>query len=168
MSPRIDYQHASPAAVKAMVQLQAAVNHSGLEPSFIELVKLRASQINGCAYCIDMHSKDMKAHGERDERLHLLSAWREAPHYTERERAALLWTETLTLIADGGVPEDVFQLVRSEFDEQELVNLTLTVVAINGWNRFAISFRPEVGSYQPAVSAAKTVKAAAEKAGATG
>jgi AhpD family alkylhydroperoxidase len=168
MKTRIDFDHASPVAMKAMYALQAAVNHSGLEPSLIELVKLRASQINGCAYCIDMHSKDMKAHGELDERLHLLPAWREAPHYTPRERAALLWTETLTRIADKGVPDEVFDEVHKEFDEEELTNLTLAVVAINGWNRFAISFRPEVGSYRPPAGAAKTVKAAAEKATAMG
>lgn len=168
MTPRIDYEHASPVAMKAMYALQAAVNHSGLEPSLIELVKLRASQINGCAYCVDMHSKDMKAHGEIDERLNLLCVWREAPSFTPRERAALLWTETLTLIAERGVSDDVFDDVHKEFDENELANLTLAVVAINGWNRFAISFRPDVGKYQPPVGGVKTVKAAVEKATAMG
>jgi AhpD family alkylhydroperoxidase len=168
MTSRIQYEQASPVAVKAMSALQAAVNHSGLEPSILELVKLRASQINGCAYCVDMHSKDMKAHGEDDERLHLLSVWREAPHYSPRERAALLWTETLTRIADRGVPDEVFDAVHKEFDDEELTNLTLAVVAINGWNRFAISFRPEVGSYQSQVGTVKSVKKAAEKATAMG
>jgi AhpD family alkylhydroperoxidase len=167
MAPRIDFEHASPAAVKAMYALQAAVNDSGLEPSLIELVKLRASQINGCAYCVDMHSKDMQAHGERDERLHLLSLWCEAPHFTPRERAALLWTETLTRIADEGVPDEVFEVVRGEFDEQELANLTLAVVAINGWNRFAISFRPEVGSYQPQRGVPKVAKSPRERVAAS-
>jgi AhpD family alkylhydroperoxidase len=153
MKPRLDYEHASPNAVKAMYNLQAAVNRSGLEHSLQELVKLRASQINGCAYCIDMHSKDAKARGESDERLHLLPAWREAPHYTPRERAALLWTETLTRIADRGVPDEVYDQVSQEFSEEELTNLTLAVITINAWNRFAISFRPEVGSYQPPVPA---------------
>jgi AhpD family alkylhydroperoxidase len=168
MSPRIDIEHASPVAMKAMSALQTAVNHSGLESSLIHLVKMRASQINGCAYCLDMHSKDALASGETAQRLLLLDAWREAPHFTPRERAALLWTETLTLIADRGVPDEVFDEVHKEFDEEELTNLTLAVVAINGWNRFAISFRPEVGSYRPPVGAAKTVKAAAEKATAMG
>jgi AhpD family alkylhydroperoxidase len=149
MEPRIDYQNASPAALKAMFQLQAAVNHSGLETSILEFVKLRASQINGCAYCIDMHSKDAKAYGESDERLHLLSVWREAPHYSDRERAALLWTETLTLVAEQGVPDEVFEEVHRHFSDAELTNLTLAVVTINAWNRFAISFRPEIGPYQP-------------------
>jgi AhpD family alkylhydroperoxidase len=154
MTPRIDYQNASPAAVKAMMGLQAAVNRCELEHSLIELVKLRASQINGCAYCIDMHSKDALAQGETDQRLFLLSAWREAPQYTPRERAALLWTETLTLVAEKGVPDEVFAEVREQFDETELANLTLAIVAINGWNRFSIAFRPEVGTYQATASTA--------------
>lgn len=168
MNPRIDYEHASPAAMRGMFALQSAVNHSGLEHSLIELVKIRASQINGCAYCVDMHAKDAMASGETAQRLLLLDAWRETQLYTDRERAALLWTETLTLIADRGVPDEVFEEVHKEFDEQELVNLTLAVVAINGWNRIAISFRPEVGKYQPAIGGAKTVKAAAVKATAMG
>jgi AhpD family alkylhydroperoxidase len=149
MKRRIDYEHASPLAVKAMFSLQAAVNRSGLESSLMELVKLRASQINGCAYCVDMHSKDARAHGESDERLQLVCVWHESPCFSDRERAALLWTETLTRIADRGVPDDVFEQVRQHFDEEELTNLTLAVVTINAWNRFAISFRPEVGTYQP-------------------
>jgi AhpD family alkylhydroperoxidase len=149
MKPRIDYEHVSPPALKAMYSLQAAVNRLGLESSLIELVKLRASQINGCAYCIDMHSKDARAHGESDERLQLVCVWREAPGFSDRERAALLWTETLTRIADQGVPDDIFEQVREHFNEEELVNLTLAVVTINSWNRIAISFRPEVGPYQP-------------------
>lgn len=149
MEPRIDYEHASPLALKAMYNLQGAVNRSGLETSLHELVKLRASQINGCAYCVDMHSKDARAHGESDERLQLVCVWREAPHFSDRERAALLWTETLTRIADNGVPDEVFDEVRQHFSEEELVNLTLAVVTINAWNRIAISFRPEVGPYQP-------------------
>jgi AhpD family alkylhydroperoxidase len=162
MTPRIKYQNASPDAVKAMMGLQAAVNHSGLEHSLLELVKLRASQINGCAYCIDMHSKDALAQGESDQRLFLLDAWREAPLYTPRERAALLWTESLTLVADKGVTNDVFAEVRKQFDETELANLTLAIVAINGWNRFSIAFRPEVGEYV-SPHAAKGVAAAGAK-----
>jgi len=162
MTQRIDYGKASPAAVKAMLGLQAAVDHSGLEPSLMELLKLRASQINGCAYCIDMHFKDAKALGETDERLYLLNAWREAPFYSARERAALLWCETLTLIAERGAPDEVFEEVRKEFSEDELVNLTLAIVAINCWNRFSIGFRAEAGNYDPA-SNQKLMKAIREK-----
>ena len=125
------------------------MDHSGLEHSLLDLLKLRASQINGCAYCIDMHSKDAKARGETDERLFLLNAWREAPYYSARERAGLLWCETLTLIAERGAPDEVYEEVRKEFTDEELVNLTLAIVAINGWNRIVIGFRVEVGNYQP-------------------
>lgn len=149
VNQRIDYGRVAPGTVKTLSSLQAAVNHSGLEHSLLELVKLRASQINRCAYCIDMHTKDALAAGETPQRLFLLDAWEESPFYTERERAALLWTESLTLVADRGVPDDVFDRVRAQFEEEELVNLTLAVVAINGWNRLAIGFRSEVGSYQP-------------------
>lgn len=150
MSQRLDYTHASPAIVHAMLGLQRAVDQSGLEPSLRELVKLRASQINGCAFCIDMHFKDAKAQGETDERLYMLSAWHEATCYTLRERAALLWTDTLTRIAENHVPDDVYESVHEHFDDRELVNLTAAIVAINGWNRFAISFAVEPGKYQPA------------------
>jgi AhpD family alkylhydroperoxidase len=132
-----------------MYQLEQTVKNSGLEPSLLELVKLRASQINQCAFCIDMHTKDARAAGETEQRLYLLSAWREAPFYSERERAALEWTESLTLIANNQVPDEIYERVAPHFTEDELVNLTLAVVAINGWNRFAISFRSEPGSYQP-------------------
>jgi len=133
-----------------MYHLQNTVDRCGLEKSLQELVKLRASQINGCAFCIDMHFKDAKAAGETDERLYLLNAWREASCYSDRERAALLWTDTLTLIADEGVTDEVYNEVREQFDEAELANLTLAVVTINAWNRFSISFRAEPGHYQPA------------------
>jgi AhpD family alkylhydroperoxidase len=132
-----------------MFRLEQTVKNSGLEPSLLELVKLRASQINQCAYCIDMHTKDARAAGETEQRLYLLSAWREAPFYSERERAALEWTESLTLIANNQVPDEIYERVAPHFTEEELVNLTLAVVAINGWNRFAISFRSEPGTYQP-------------------
>jgi AhpD family alkylhydroperoxidase len=128
---------------------------SGLEPSLRELVKTRASQINGCAYCIDMHTKDARAAGETEQRLYALDAWRETPFYTERERAALEWTEAVTLIAEDHVPDDVFLRVRAHFSEEELVKLTLAIIAINGWNRFAIAFRSVPGSYEP--QAAKAV-----------
>jgi AhpD family alkylhydroperoxidase len=141
MDARIDYTKASPAALKAMYGLQAAVNSSGLEPALQELIKLRVSQINGCAFCIDMHFREARAKGEKDERLYLLDAWREAPVYTDRERAALAWAEAVTLVSQTHVPDDVFRWAREHFEETELVNLTLAVVAINGWNRFAIGFR---------------------------
>ncbi|MCA9529071.1 MAG: carboxymuconolactone decarboxylase family protein [Myxococcales bacterium] len=133
-----------------MLGLETHVRGSGLESSLIELVKMRASQINGCAYCLDMHSKDAMAAGETAQRLHVLAAWREAPFYTERERAALAWTEALTRIADNGVSDADFEAVRAHFEERELVDLTLAIVAINGWNRLAIGFGAEVGSYVPA------------------
>lgn len=141
MEARIDYAKASQAALKAMYGLQAAVNASGLEPTLLELIKLRVSQINGCAFCIDMHFREATAKGEKSERLYLLDAWRESPVYTDRERAALEWAESVTLVSETHVPDDVFQQARKHFDETELVNLTLAVVAINGWNRFAIGFR---------------------------
>ena len=129
-----------------MAGLQAYVNQSGLESRLLELVKIRASQINGCAFCLAMHVRDARAQGEREERLDLLPAWREAPLYTARERAALAWTEAVTLIADGHVSDAVYEAARQEFGEKELVDLTYAVIAINGWNRLAIAFRkpPEV------------------------
>ena len=147
---RIDYQQTFPDGAKAMTSLEAAVRRSGLEPLLCELVKLRVSQINGCAYCLDMHSKDALARGETDQRLFLLDAWRETPFYSDRERAALLWCETLTLISERGAPDDVYEEVRTEFSEEELVNLTLAIVTINAWNRIAIGFQADVGGYDPA------------------
>lgn len=149
MKPRIEYARVAPDAAEAMSGLERYVRHSGLEPALLELVKLRASQINGCAYCIDMHTKDARARGETEQRLYALSAWHETPFYSERERAALAWTEAVTLVADSHVPDDVYELAREQFSEQELVNLTLAVIAINGWNRLAISFRTVPGTYQP-------------------
>jgi AhpD family alkylhydroperoxidase len=132
-----------------MLALQREVEGSGLEPSLLELVKIRASQINGCAYCIDMHTKDARARGETEQRIYALNAWREAPFFSDRERAALQWTEAVTRVADTHVPDDVYQHVRQHFTEVELVVLTFALVAINGWNRLAISFRVPAGSYQP-------------------
>jgi AhpD family alkylhydroperoxidase len=150
MEQRLDYEHAAPDAVRAMAGLERYTRASGLEHSLLVLVKLRASQINGCAYCLDMHSKDARAAGETEQRLYVLSAWREAPFYTPRERAALAWTEAVTLIGDAGVSDELFTLAREHFSEAELVNLTMAVITINGWNRLAMSFRGrEVGSYQP-------------------
>ena len=128
-----------------MLALESVVKSSGLESNLLDLVKLRASQINGCAYCIDMHSKDLRAEGESEERLYLLDAWREAPFYSDRERAALAWTEAVTLIAHGHVPDEVYEEARKHFRDDELVKLTLAVVAINGWNRFGIAFRSAPG-----------------------
>jgi AhpD family alkylhydroperoxidase len=141
MKPRLNPNQAAPEAVKALTALENHVQQSGLEQSLIELVKTRASQINGCAYCIHMHTRDARAHGESEERLYLLDAWRESPLYTERERAALAWTEAVTLVSQTHVPDEVYEQVRRHFDEAELVKLTLLVATINAWNRIAISFR---------------------------
>ena len=144
---RLDYRRAFPPAFEAMRGLERTVHESTLEPLLLELVKMRASQLNGCAYCLDMHSKDARARGETEQRLHVLAAWREAPFYSERERAALAWCESLTLLPQTAAPDDVYAEVARVFDEQEVVALTLAVVAINGWNRFAVGFRSEVGGY---------------------
>lgn len=133
-----------------MSGLQRYVDECGLEKPLLELIKTRASQINGCAYCLDMHTKDARHHGESEQRLYALSAWRETPFYTERERAALAWTEAVTLIADGHAPDELYAEVRQHFTEEELVNLTLAIITINSWNRLAISFRSVPGTYQPA------------------
>ncbi len=149
MEPRIKYTKAAPAGYQAMLQLDAYAKESGLEQSLLELVKVRASQINGCAYCIDMHTKDALQEGESPQRLFELDAWQETPFYTDRERAALAWTEAVTLIAEGPIDDDLYDQTRQYFSEKELVDLTLAIVAINGWNRLAISFRSVPGSYQP-------------------
>ena len=150
MEQRLDYGRIGPGGVRAMAGLERYVREeSGLAPELLELVKLRASQINGCAYCLDMHTKDARALGMTEQRLYLLSAWREAPCYSARERAALAWTEAVTLVSAAGVSDELYREARSELSEKELVDLTLAVVVINGWNRLAISFRPVVGSYQP-------------------
>jgi AhpD family alkylhydroperoxidase len=150
MPSRLKYDKAAPGALQAMYSLQKYVEGCGLERSLLELVKTRASQINGCACCIDLHTKDARAHGETEQRLYALNAWRETPFFTDRERAALAWTEAVTLISEGHVPDDVFEQARTLFSDDELINLTTAVVAINGWNRFAISFRAEPGTYRPA------------------
>jgi AhpD family alkylhydroperoxidase len=147
---RLNWFQASPGATQALLKFQAFVNHCGLEHSLLELVKLRASQINGCAYCIDMHTKDARAAGETEQRLYLLDAWREARHlYNERELAALAFTEAVTRITDGQVPDAAYDEARLRFSEAELVNLTLAIVAINAWTRMNIAFRVQGGSYQP-------------------
>src|SRR6202012_27274 len=139
MQARLEAQKVSPAAYQAMIGLEMFVRkQSKLEPALIQLVKMRASQINGCAYCLDMHSKDARAEGETEQRLYGLSAWRETPFYSGRERAALEWTEAVTLVSRDQVPDEVYERTRRLFSEEELANLTLAVVAINGWNRIAI------------------------------
>lgn len=156
MSQRIEYDKVAPGAFRAMLGLEKYLHTSGLEASLLHLIKMRASQINGCAYCLDMHSQDARAGGETEQRLYLLNAWREAPFYTERERAAFEWTEALTLISENHVPDEIYNHVREHFSEQELVDLSLAVVTINAWNRLAISFRSEPGEYQPATVKATT------------
>jgi AhpD family alkylhydroperoxidase len=151
MQTRLQAQTVSPAAYHAMLNLEMFVKKSSkLEPSLIELVKMRASQINGCAFCIDMHSKDARAAGESEQRLYALNARRETPFFTDRERAALAWAEAVTLVAEGHVPDAVYEEARQQFSEEELVNLTMVLVTINGWNRLAIAFRAVPGEYQPA------------------
>ncbi len=150
MKPRIPYAEAAPEGLKAMLGLESYVRQCGLEGPLLELVKLRASQINGCAYCIDMHTKDARAEGEREQRLYALLAWEETPFFSERERAALAWTEATTKIGEGHVPDPVYEQARRYFSEKELVDLTLAIIAINGWNRLAIGFRTVPGTYDPA------------------
>jgi AhpD family alkylhydroperoxidase len=149
MKPRLDTAAVSPAAYRTMYGLERYIHESGLEPKLVHMLKLRASQINGCAHCIDMHWKDARAAGETEQRLYGLDAWREAPYYSDRERAALEWIEALTKITEGHVADDVYERARALFSEKEVVDLAMLAVAINGWNRLAIAFRAEAGSYQP-------------------
>jgi AhpD family alkylhydroperoxidase len=149
MEPRIEYAKVAPGSVQAMQALENYVDQSDLEPGLLELVRVRASQINGCAYCIDMHTKEARAAGESEQRLYALDAWRETPFFSERERAALEWTEAMTKVSEGHVPDEVYEQAQEHFDEKELVDLTMAVVAINGWNRIAIGFRTVPGTYEP-------------------
>lgn len=144
---RVDYRHVLPDASRAMIELEHVVEASSLDPKLRELIKLRASQMNGCAYCVDMHTKDATAIGEDPQRLHLVAVWREAPVFSPRERAALAWTEALTLLPETGAPDDVYDEVARQFTPTEQVALTLAIVAINGWNRLAVGFRQPVGAY---------------------
>jgi len=145
---RISYKEVAPGAYQAMLGLESYVGESGLEHSLLELVRTRASQLNGCAFCLDMHSKDAIAAGETPQRLFALSAWRDAPFYTDRERAALAWTEAVTHVGPSGIPDEVDRATRLQFDERQLVDLTMAIIAINGWNRLAIAFHsPEAGSH---------------------
>jgi AhpD family alkylhydroperoxidase len=149
MEQRLDYSKTAPDGVGILRQLERYLKKTGLERDLVELIKLRASQINGCAYCIDMHTKDARSHGESEQRLYGVTAWREMPFYSERERAALVWTESVTRISEDQVPDEIYRQVSQHFTEKELVDLTLAVIAINSWNRLAISFRTPAGFYQP-------------------
>ena len=165
MERELDYSKVLPAGMKAINALENYSKNSGLEPSLLDLIKLRASQINGCPYCIDMHTKDARSGGETEQRLYSLSVWRQTPYYTERERAALAFTEAVTLIADKHVPDDVYEQARQQFNDEELVKLMIGIVIINTWNRFAITFGDQPGSYQPDHFVTKPASAAVLAAG---
>ncbi len=144
MNERIDFYKVSPDAIKAMLSLEGFVNKCGLEKPLLELVKLRASQINGCGFCVDTHCSDARKAGETERRLYAVAVWREVPFFTERERAALAWTEAVTLLPETHAPDDVYQEVLKHFSEKETVDLTIAIIAINGWNRLGVSFRKAV------------------------
>jgi AhpD family alkylhydroperoxidase len=158
MNPRITLINVNPGILQAMLGLEKQVHRGGLDRTLLDLVRMRASQINGCAYCLDMHSKDARAAGETEQRLYGLDAWRQAPYYSARERAALEWTEALTLVAESHVPDDVYGRVREQFSEDELAHLSLAVVAINGWNRLNVAARTVPGGYVPANAAVHAVR----------
>jgi len=147
---RFDYGKVAPGAYHAMLGLERYLHECGLEESLLHLIKLRASQLNGCAYCLDMHWKDLKAIGEQDQRLYELDAWEEGPFYSERERAALAWTEAVTRVAESRVPDHVYSEVRKQFSEKEIADLTFAIATINAWNRLAIAARTVPGTYEPA------------------
>jgi len=149
VEPRLDYKRAAPGAFRALLAPGEYLATSELDPKLLNLVELRASQINGCAYCLDMHSKDLRALGESEQRIYVLDAWRDAPFYTDRERAALAWTEAVTSLPNREVPDNVYDEARRHFSARELVDLTLAITAINSWNRMNIAFRSVAGSYQP-------------------
>jgi AhpD family alkylhydroperoxidase len=152
MQERFQYGKAYPDAYKAMLALSQAVEKTGLAPQLIDLVDYRVSQLNGCAFCLDMHSKDLRARGETEQRLYMISAWRDAPHlYSDRERAALAWAEAVTRLEGQQVPDAVYDAARQEFSEGELTQLTLAIVAINGWNRFNVAFHTPAGNYKSAI-----------------
>jgi AhpD family alkylhydroperoxidase len=151
---RIEYATVAPAALRAVTGLEQYVRQSGLDQGLLKLVKLRASYINGCAYCVDMHTKEARAAGESEQRLYAIPVWRETPFFSARERAALEWTEAVTRLGHDGVPDELFALARTQFTDDELVNLTMAVIAINAWNRLAVTFQADVGSYQPALRSA--------------
>jgi AhpD family alkylhydroperoxidase len=149
MKARIDYAHADPTALRLLLAVEGHIHTSTLEPKLLHLVKMRASQINGCAFCLDMHSKDARADGETEQRLYSLDAWEEAPYYSDRERAALAWTEAVTLLHNGHVPDSVYEQVRGQFSEAEIAALTLATAMINSWNRLNVALRTEAGGYRP-------------------
>ena len=149
MELRISYSTVAPEGIQALSGLEAYVRASGLEAGLLHLIKTRASQLNGCAYCIDMHTKDARAGGETEQRLYALSAWRETPFYTDRERAALAWAEAVTLVSQDPLPDDLYAEARAHFSEKALVDLTLAIIAINGWNRLSVSFHTVPGTYHP-------------------
>ena len=155
MEPRIDYLKSARGAYHAMLGLEHYLQQCGLEESLLHLIKLRVSQMNGCAYCIDMHWKDLRAIGESEQRLYGLDAWEESPYYTDRERAAFAWAESVTNIQDGHVPDAVYEHVKNFFNEKELADLTLAVTVINSWNRLSIAARTVPGTYQPAKTVQK-------------
>ncbi len=152
MEQRVGYAQSAPEVYKTMLGMHYYLQNCGLETSLMDLVYLRASQINHCAYCVDMHWKDLRALGEPEQKLYMLNAWREWDGYSPRERAALEWTEAVTLLTEGFVPDAVYQAAKAQFDDRELANLTLAIVAINGWNRLNVAFRTPAGSYKPMVS----------------
>jgi len=149
MQARINLMHVNPGVIHAMLGLEKQIRQAGFDSKLLDLVRMRASQINGCAYCLDMHSKDARANGETEQRLYGLNAWRESPYYSSRERAALEWTEAVTLVSETHVPDDVYERVREQFSEDELAHLSLAVVAINGWNRLNVAARTVPGGYVP-------------------
>jgi AhpD family alkylhydroperoxidase len=152
MQPRASYQKAAPDVLQGMLALSTVVQKSGLAPGLLDLVNHRVSQINGCAFCLDMHSKDLRARGETEQRIYMLSAWREVPNlYDARERAALAWAEAVTRLTDQEVSDEVYNEARGEFSEKELAQLTLSIVAINRWNRFNVAFRTPAGNYKSAI-----------------
>ena len=150
MTRLLDYARVAPDAVRAMMAVETYARQSGLDHALLDLVKLRASYMNGCAYCVDMHTKEARARGETEQRLYAVAVWHETPFFSARERTALAWTEAVTRLAPGGIPDALFQEAKAEFGEEKLVQLTMAIVAINGWNRLSIAFLPEVGGYQAA------------------
>jgi AhpD family alkylhydroperoxidase len=146
MTQRLNYAKQSPELIKKLSDLAAAIRNGAIETTILSLVEIRASQLNGCAFCLDMHVKQAKIHGERELRLHHIAIWRESPLFSPRERAALAWTEALTKLSEGGVPDEVYETARSQFSEKELTDLTFAVMTINAWNRAGVAFRTEPGS----------------------
>jgi AhpD family alkylhydroperoxidase len=164
MEQRIDYMKAAPGIYEAMIGLEKYLHRSSIEEPLLHLIKLRASQINGCAYCIDMHWKDLRSIGENEQRLYGLDAWEESPYYSERERAALAWTEAVTRISEGHAPDETYEKVRQQFSEKELADLTFAIATINTWNRLAIAARTTAGKYQPRAAHAPEAKSASGSA----